>query len=97
MFLDAFCQEHGYKTDILELSVATDQEKLKGAYGEHIHFNDAEVRYVLNGCLVYDIRDPNDSWVEVRVNEGQLFSLAPNVYHRFHLGNLLFIYLLSLA
>lgn len=48
---------------------------------------DAEVRYVVEGTLLYDVRNEKDEWVAFKVSEGHLLSIPPNVYHRFTVGS----------
>jgi len=51
---------------------------------EHFHTLD-EVRFVVDGEGVFDVRDTNDQWVRIEVNAGDLIIIPANKYHRFYL------------
>lgn len=51
---------------------------------EHLHDED-EVRFVLEGAGVFDIRTKEDRWMRVEVSEGDLIVVPANRYHRFFL------------
>lgn len=57
-------------------------DKLAMFFKEHLH-DDAEVRYILDGGGYFDIRDENDKWVRLKVDQGALVMLPPGIYHRF--------------
>ena len=83
--LDAFMKEHGY--------VARDEVRLDGSTPnlaailakfdvEHLHLDD-EVRYVLDGEGIFDIRSLEDRWMRIVVEAGDLISVPRERHHRF--------------
>jgi len=52
--------------------------------GEHLHDED-EVRFVLEGEGVFDIRSGDDRWMRVTVEAGDLIVVPAKRYHRFEL------------
>ena len=51
---------------------------------EHFHTLD-EVRFVVDGEGIFDVRDANDQWVRIEVDAGDLIIIPANKYHRFYL------------
>lgn len=51
---------------------------------EHLH-DDDEVRFVLEGAGVFDIRSSDDRWMRVTVESGDLIVVPAGRYHRFFL------------
>lgn len=51
---------------------------------EHLHTED-EVRFVLEGEGIFDIRSRDDRWMRVQVEEGDLIVVPKDRYHRFTL------------
>ena len=51
---------------------------------EHFHTLD-EVRFVVDGEGIFDVRDANDQWVRIEVDAGDLIIIPANTYHRFYL------------
>lgn len=51
---------------------------------EHLHTED-EVRFVLDGAGVFDIRSRDDRWMRVTVERGDLIVVPANRHHRFFL------------
>ena len=49
---------------------------------EHLHTDD-EVRYVLEGEGIFDIRSVHDQWMRVVVEQGDLLVVPANLHHRF--------------
>jgi 1,2-dihydroxy-3-keto-5-methylthiopentene dioxygenase len=49
---------------------------------EHLHTDD-EVRFVLEGDGIFDIRAGNGDWMRVEVTKGDYISVPENRYHRF--------------
>jgi 1,2-dihydroxy-3-keto-5-methylthiopentene dioxygenase len=85
--LDVLKRERGYvEQDIVELRPDTaglDSICAKFA-DEHLHTDD-EVRYVLEGEGVFDIRSTDDAWIRVTVERGDLLVVPANLHHRFFL------------
>ena len=51
---------------------------------EHFHTLD-EVRFVVDGEGIFDVRDASDQWVRIEVDAGDLIIIPANTYHRFYL------------
>src|SRR6266699_2616592 len=51
---------------------------------EHFHTLD-EVRFVVDGEGIFDVRDTNDRWVRIEVDAGDLIIIAARTYNRFYL------------
>lgn len=51
---------------------------------EHLHTDD-EVRFVLAGNGIFDIRSKDDRWMRVEVTQGDYISVPANRYHQFFL------------
>jgi 1,2-dihydroxy-3-keto-5-methylthiopentene dioxygenase len=51
---------------------------------EHLHRDD-EVRFVLAGEGIFDIRAADDRWMRVKVEAGDLIVVPADLYHRFFL------------
>ncbi len=85
--LDTLKAERGYvEQDIVELrpdTVGLDAICAKFA-DEHLHTDD-EVRYVLEGEGIFDIRAHDDQWLRVTVEVGDLLVVPANLHHRFFL------------
>lgn len=85
--LDELRDERGYITqDFVELRPDTPNleaicEKFDG---EHLHSED-EVRFVLEGEGVFDVRDSADRWMRITVEVGDLIVVPARRYHRFEL------------
>jgi 1,2-dihydroxy-3-keto-5-methylthiopentene dioxygenase len=83
--LDAFMQAHGYVTrDEVQLHAGTPNLAaiLAKFEAEHLHTDD-EVRYVLEGEGIFDIRSKDDRWMRVIVEVGDLISVPKDRHHRF--------------
>ena len=88
--LDELSKQHGYHTqDIVELS--PDMENLDAICAkfdpEHLHTED-EVRFVLEGAGIFDIRSNDDRMFRVLVEKGDLIVVPKNRHHRFELTNI---------
>jgi 1,2-dihydroxy-3-keto-5-methylthiopentene dioxygenase len=83
--LDVLKVERGYvEQDVVALSPATPNldvlcDKFKD---EHLHDED-EVRFVLEGEGVFDIRSRDDRWMHVVVSQGDLIVVPEKRWHRF--------------
>lgn len=81
----ALCRDNGYITrDEVALSPETPNlpvllDKFKD---EHLHTED-EVRFVLKGAGIFDIRSADDRWMRVVVTPGDLLVVPRDKYHRF--------------
>ena len=51
---------------------------------EHFHTED-EVRYVVGGEGIFDVRDGEDQWIRIEVSEGDMIVIPARTYHRFYL------------
>jgi 1,2-dihydroxy-3-keto-5-methylthiopentene dioxygenase len=51
---------------------------------EHFHTLD-EVRFVVDGAGIFDVRDGGDRWVRIEVDAGDLIIIPARTYHRFYL------------
>jgi len=51
---------------------------------EHYHTLD-EVRFVVEGEGIFDVRDTVDRWVRIEVDAGDLIVIPARTYHRFYL------------
>lgn len=83
--LDALKQERGYiEQDEVKLSPATPNLDAICAkfVDEHFH-DDDEVRFVLEGEGIFDIRSKDDQWMRVVVEKGDLIVVPANRHHRF--------------
>lgn len=85
--LERLKAERGYVAqDIVELHSTTPNlqtvcDKFKD---EHLHRDD-EVRFVLAGTGIFDIRAPDERWMRVEVEAGDLIVVPADLYHRFFL------------
>jgi 1,2-dihydroxy-3-keto-5-methylthiopentene dioxygenase len=85
--LDALMAARGYVTqDVVELHPDTAglDALLDKFAGEHLHTDD-EVRYVLAGEGVFDLRSADDRWMRVVVEPGDLIVVPADLHHRFYL------------
>ena len=88
--MDVLKTERGYiEQDIVELSPATPSlDAICAKFdGEHLHDED-EVRFVLEGEGVFDIRSGDDRWMRVFVEKGDLIVVPAQRWHRFELTEL---------
>lgn len=83
--LDALARARGYvEQDIVELSPATPElDTICAKFDrEHLHTDD-EVRYVLEGEGIFDVRSADDRWIRITVESGDLLVVPANLHHRF--------------
>jgi 1,2-dihydroxy-3-keto-5-methylthiopentene dioxygenase len=79
--------ERGYvEQDIVALAPTTENLAAICAKfaAEHLHTDD-EVRFVLAGEGIFDIRDDADRWMRVTVEPGDLIVVPKDRHHRFFL------------
>ncbi|KAF8596201.1 Acireductone dioxygenase [Ceratobasidium sp. AG-I] len=87
--VDEVAKERGYKNrDTINVSKAglgdLYESKIKGFFEEHMH-EDEEIRYILDGSGFFDVRRPDEAWIRVAVEKGDLLVLPAGIYHRFTL------------
>ncbi len=85
--LDQLKSSHGYITqDIVELtSDMPNLDQICAKFDpEHLHTED-EVRFVLGGAGIFDIRSRDDRMFRVEVETGDLIVVPKNRNHRFEL------------
>lgn len=85
--LERLKAERGYVTqDIVELrpEMANLQAVCDKFKDEHLHRDD-EVRFVLEGEGIFDIRAVDGRWMRVEVEAGDLIVVPADLYHRFFL------------
>jgi 1,2-dihydroxy-3-keto-5-methylthiopentene dioxygenase len=83
--VDRVKADRGYiEEDIIELRPDTPNLDAICAkfVDEHFH-DDDEVRFVLEGEGIFDIRSNDDQWMRVKVEEGDLIVVPKNRHHRF--------------
>ena len=77
--------EGGYRTaDVVHITPETPDEMLAKFDKEHLHTED-EVRFVLDGRGIFDIRARDERWMRVVVEAGDLIVVPKDRYHRFEL------------
>ena len=78
-------REHGYvDEDFVELGPDTPNlDAICAKFDkEHFHTED-EVRFVVAGEGIFDVRDANDEWVRIEVSAGDMIVIPANTHHRF--------------
>jgi 1,2-dihydroxy-3-keto-5-methylthiopentene dioxygenase len=85
--LDALKAERGY-VEQDEVALRPEMDNLDVVCAkfadEHLHTDD-EVRYVLEGEGIFDIRSADDRWMRVTVQPGDLIVVPADLHHRFFL------------
>jgi 1,2-dihydroxy-3-keto-5-methylthiopentene dioxygenase len=80
-------RERGYVEED-EVALSTETPNLDAICAkfdkEHYHTLD-EVRFVIDGEGIFDVRDKNDQWVRIEVAKGDLIIIPARTYHRFYL------------
>lgn len=85
--IDRIKREHGYvDEDFVELSADTPNlEAICAKFDrEHYHTED-EVRFVVAGEGIFDVRDEADRWIRIEVAEGDMIVIPACAHHRFFL------------
>jgi 1,2-dihydroxy-3-keto-5-methylthiopentene dioxygenase len=83
----AIKRQHGYvDEDFIELGPSTPNlEAICAKFDkEHFHTED-EVRFVVAGDGIFDVRDGADDWIRIEVGEGDIIVIPARTYHRFYL------------
>jgi 1,2-dihydroxy-3-keto-5-methylthiopentene dioxygenase len=60
----------------------TDKAILDKFSKEHLHTDD-EVRYILQGTSIFDVRGSLDQWIRIEVEAHDFITIPTNLYHRF--------------
>ncbi len=85
--LDKWKTERGYTAqDQIQLTPQTENLNtiLAKFDKEHLHTDD-EVRYILDGAGIFDIRSKENDWIRILVQAGDFLIVPANMYHRFFL------------
>ena len=85
--IDTIKREQGYvDQDVVELSPSMENlDAICAKFDkEHYHTED-EVRFVLEGDGIFDVRDEGDAWIRIEVTKGDIISIPARKYHRFYL------------
>lgn len=85
--IDKIKREHHYvDQDFVALMPETpDLDKICAKFDkEHYHTED-EVRFVVEGEGIFDVRDKDDRWIRIEVKEGDIILIPANTHHRFML------------
>jgi 1,2-dihydroxy-3-keto-5-methylthiopentene dioxygenase len=89
-FISAIKRERGYvDEDVVSLDDATPNiDSICAKFDkEHFHTED-EVRLVLEGEGIFDVRNDKDGWMRIEVGEGDMIVIPARTYHRFSLTGL---------
>jgi len=84
--LEQIKKANGYVAqDIVELTPQTPNlDTILAKFDkEHLHTDD-EVRFVLDGSGIFDIRSKSDKWMRVEVFRSDYISVPANKHHRFY-------------
>ena len=80
-------REHGY-VDLDFVALLPDTPNLETICAkfdkEHFHTED-EVRFVVEGEGIFDVRDAGDRWIRIEVSEGDILLIPARTHHRFML------------
>jgi 1,2-dihydroxy-3-keto-5-methylthiopentene dioxygenase len=85
--LDELKREKGYiEQDVVTLAPSTPNlEAICAKFVDEHHHTEDEVRFVLEGEGIFDIRSTEDRWMRVRVEPGDLIIVPKDRHHRFML------------
>jgi 1,2-dihydroxy-3-keto-5-methylthiopentene dioxygenase len=87
MLIERIKREHGYvDEDFVELRADTPNiDAICAKFDrEHYHTED-EVRFVVEGEGIFDVRDERDRWIRIEVTPGDMIVIPANTHHRFYL------------
>ncbi|HLJ74816.1 MAG TPA: cupin domain-containing protein [Thermoanaerobaculia bacterium] len=85
--IDRIKRDHGYvDQDFVALTAETPNlDTICAKFDkEHFHTED-EVRFVVEGEGIFDVRDKSDRWIRIEVKEGDILLIPKNTHHRFML------------
>lgn len=85
--IDAVKREHHYiDEDVVALSPELPNlDEVSAKFDkEHYHTED-EVRLVLGGEGIFDVRDDSDQWIRIEVATGDMIVIPARTHHRFFL------------
>lgn len=85
--VDEVKRAHGYiDHDFIELAPDTpDLDTICAKFDrEHLHTED-EVRLVVSGEGIFDVRDATDEWIRIEATRGDMIVIPKNTHHRFYL------------
>ena len=83
-------RERGY-IEQDEVALSPDTPNLEGIcdkFKDEHHHDDDEVRFVLEGEGIFDIRSHDDRWMRVQVDAGDLIVVPAGRHHRFLMTDL---------
>lgn len=86
-FIESICSRHGYvDQDFVELRPDTPNlDAICAKFDrEHYHTED-EVRFVVEGDGIFDVRDDGNEWIRIEVAPGDMIVIPARTYHRFYL------------
>ena len=88
--LDELKTSRGYVVqDIIALQPDTPNlEAICSKFDDEHHHTEDEVRFVLGGEGIFDIRSQEDRWMRVKVEAGDLIVVPKDRHHRFELTEL---------
>jgi len=98
--LKKICEERGYnyRDFVHSAKIPNLQEKLAIFFEEHIH-EDEEIRFFLEGSGFFDVRDgrtPEDRWLRIVCEKGDMIILPAGIYHRFNPDDKMFFHVMRL-
>ena len=86
--ISEICKERGYghrsMVYLYKEKTPNIEDMLPKFFEEHVHEFE-EIRYIVDGTGIFDVRDKQDEWIRVLVEAGDLLVLPAGIYHRFTL------------
>ncbi|KAG2392805.1 hypothetical protein C9374_011530 [Naegleria lovaniensis] len=86
--IQEICKERGYghrsMVYLFKEKMPNIDEMLPKFFEEHVHEFE-EIRYIVDGSGIFDVRDKQDEWIRIHVEAGDLLVLPAGIYHRFTL------------